>query len=120
MAKDQKSAATKQEPRGRPGRRTAEDRTQAVLELLSGKASVEQISRRLGVQPKTVEGWRETAVEGLSQSLRQGSAKSRQERSLERELKSLEKAFTRLAIKHEILERELGKRRPSRPERSWK
>ncbi len=38
--------------RSRPGRRSAADRTQAVLELLSGKATVEQLSRRFGVQPR--------------------------------------------------------------------
>lgn len=32
--------------RPRPGRRSAEDRERAVLDLLSGKASVDQIARR--------------------------------------------------------------------------
>jgi hypothetical protein len=31
---------------GRPGRRSVEDRTQAVLELLAGKATVDQLARR--------------------------------------------------------------------------
>jgi transposase-like protein len=39
--------------RGRPGRRTTEERTQAVLELLSGKASVDQLASRFGVQAST-------------------------------------------------------------------
>jgi len=104
------------EPRGRPGRRSADDRTEAVLDLMSGKATVEQISRRLGVQPETVLKWREAALEGIGQSLRQGD-KSPRERELERELKDLKHAFTRLAIKHEIVERELSKR-PTPPGRS--
>ena len=47
-----------EESRSRPGRRSAEDREKAVLELMSGKATVDQVARRLGVQPSTVEKWR--------------------------------------------------------------
>jgi transposase-like protein len=103
--------------RGRPGRRSAEERTEAVLELLSGKASVDQVARRFGVHAGTVEGWREQAMEGIAEALRQGSGKSSRELQLEKDLGSLEKAFTHLAIKHELVERAL-KDRPSRPGRS--
>ena len=103
--------------RGRPGRRSAEERTEAVLELLSGKATVDQIARRFGVRASTVEGWRDQALEGIGQALRQGTGKSGRELELERDLASLEKAFTHLAIKHELVERAL-KDRPSRPGRS--
>ena len=103
--------------RGRPGRRSAEERTEAVLELLSGKASVDQIARRFGVRAGTVEGWREQAMEGIAEALRQGSGKSSRELQLEKDMGSLEKAFTHLAIKHELVERAL-KDRPSRPGRS--
>ena len=103
--------------RGRPGRRSAEERTEAVLELLSGKASVDQIARRFGVRAGTVEGWREQAMEGIAEALRQGTGKSSRELQLEKDLGSLEKAFTHLAIKHEQVERAL-KDRPSRPGRS--
>jgi transposase-like protein len=103
--------------RGRPGRRSAEDRRQAVLELLSGKATVDQLARRFGVHAATVESWREQAMEGIGEALRQGTGKSARELELERDLASLEKAFTHLAIKHELVERAL-KDRPSRPGRS--
>ena len=103
--------------RGRPGRRSAEERKEAVLELLSGKASVDQIAQRFGVRVGTVEGWREQAMEGIAEALRQGSGKSSRELQLEKDLGSLEKAFTHLAIKHELVERAL-KDRPSRPGRS--
>ncbi len=103
--------------RGRPGRRSAEERKEAVLELLRGKASVDQIARRFGVRAGTVEGWREQAMEGIAEALRQGSGKSSRELQLEKDLGSLEKAFTHLAIKHELVERAL-KDRPSRPGRS--
>jgi transposase-like protein len=110
-------AGAESEPRGRPGRRTSEDRTTAVLDLLSGKATVEQISRRLGVNADTVLRWREAAVAGMAESLKQTDGKSPRERELERDLDELKHAFTRLAIKHEILDRELSKR-PTPPGRS--
>ena len=103
--------------RGRPGRRTAEERTQAVLDLFAGKASVDQIARRFGVRAATVEGWRDQALEGIGETMRRGSGKSTRELELERNLASLEKAFTNLAIKHELVDRAL-KQRPSQPGRS--
>ena len=103
--------------RGRPGRRSTAERTEAVLELLSGKATLDQLARRFGVRAATVEGWREQALEGIAESLRQGTGKSGRELELERDLTNLEKAFTHLAIKHELVERAL-KDRPSRPGRS--
>jgi transposase-like protein len=103
--------------RGRPGRRSAAERTEAVLELLSGKSSVDQLARRFGVRATTVESWRDQALEGIGESMRQGTGKSSRELELERDLASLEKAFTHLAIKHELVERAI-KDRPSRPGRS--
>ena len=103
--------------RGRPGRRTTEDRTEAVLALLSGKASVDQLAARYGVQPATVEGWRDLALQSFATALRQGTAKPAEQLQLERELADLRDAFTDLAIRHELRERAL-KDRPSKPERS--
>lgn len=103
--------------RGRPGRRTTEERTQAVCELLAGKASVDQLARRFGVYPATIERWREVALESVTAAMRQGTAKSPHELELERQLKSLERAFTDLAIRHELVQRAL-KERPSPPGRS--
>lgn len=101
--------------RGRPGRRSTEERTQAVLELLSGKSSVDQIAFRFGVQPSTVQKWRELALEAVEASFRQGSAKTAQELELEKKLRGLEKAFTDLAIRHELVQKAMAMRRPSRP-----
>ena len=103
--------------RGRPGRRSAQECTQAVVELLSGKASVDQVARRFGVQPATVEKWRQIAVESIASGLRQGTAKSAHELELEKQLHSLERAFTDLAIRHELVQRAL-KDRPTLPGRS--
>jgi len=103
--------------RGRPGRRTTEERSRAVLDLLSGKATVDQLARRFGVQAATIEKWRELALESIAAGLRQGTAKSASEQEIEKQLKSLERAFTDLAIRHELVQRAL-KDRPSRPGRS--
>jgi transposase-like protein len=103
--------------RGRPGRRTTDERTTAVLELLAGKASVDQLAFRFGVQASTIERWRELALEGIAATLRQGTAKSASEAELEKELKGLKEAFTDLAIRHELVQRAL-KNRPSGPGRS--
>jgi transposase-like protein len=81
-----------------------------VLDLLAGKASVDQLARRFGVQPATIEKWREVALEGIAQSMRQGSGKSARELELEKQLKVLERAFTDVAIKKELLERALSQR----------
>jgi transposase-like protein len=98
------------ERRGRPGRRSAEDRASAVLELLSGKAGIDQLARRFGVHPSTVERWRQDALEGMTVALRQGTGKTPRELDLEKRLKQLERAFTDVAIKKELLERFLADR----------
>lgn len=113
---EQSGAEAPASKRGRPGRRRVEDRVAAVLELLAGKASVDQVAWRLGVQAATVERWRDVALEGLATSLRQGSGKTTNELALERELRDTKSAFTRVAMQKELLERALSKR-PSGPTR---
>ncbi len=103
--------------RGRPGRRTAAERKQAVLQLLSGKATVDQLARRFGVKPETVEGWREMALDAVEGAFRQGTTQSPREAELERERATLEKVVTRLTMKNELMERAL-KEFPTRPGRS--
>lgn len=105
------------ERRGRPGRRTAEERTQAVLELLGGKATLGGLARRFGVRETTIEKWKAEALTSIQKAMRQGDGRSSRERELEKELKALREAFTDLAIRHELRERAL-KDRPTRPGRS--
>jgi len=107
-------------PRGRPGRRGAEEKTQAVLELLSGKTTIDFLARRFGVREQTVEQWRQDALESVAAAMRQGNSKSSSERALEKELLGLKKAFTDLAIRHELVKQALEARPPSRPGRSAK
>ena len=103
------------EGRGRPGRRSVEDRRRAVLELVAGKATIDQIARRLGVLPATVEGWREDALAGIDQALRRGSGKSAPEQSLERKVRDLERVVTTLSIQKCLLENALDTERGKRP-----
>ena len=108
--------------RERPGRRTVEERQQAVLALFAGKASVDQVARRLGVLPATVDGWRQDALAGVSEALRRGSGKSERERALEREVAKLRHVVTEAAIEKELLKQALEgerQRRPTPPGRSW-
>lgn len=107
--------------RARPGRRTVEERQRAVLEVMAGKATVDQIARRLGVHASTVEGWRQDALVGVEQALRRGSGKSAAELELERKHRDLEKVVTTLSIQKCLLEQALEierKERPTKPARS--
>lgn len=112
-------AARATEHRGRPGRRSVAERKQAVLELLAGKATVDQVARRFGVRAETVEGWRELALEGIEGAFRQGRSRSTRERELEQERRTLEKVVTRLTMQNELLQRAL-KEFPRRPGESFR
>lgn len=108
--------------RGRPGRRTAVERQEAVLALLSGRSSVDQVARQYGVLPETVLGWRDTALEGISAALVQGDGRTERERALEKELRELKEAFGRVSIERALaikaVEEWKEQTRPSRPARS--
>lgn len=109
------SASIEADVRARPGRRTVEERQQAVLELFAGKATVDQIARRLGVHASTVEGWRQDALGGVEQALRRGSGKTAAELELERKHRDLEKVVTTLSIQKCLLEQALDIERAKRP-----
>lgn len=110
--------------RGRPGRRSAAERTQAVLELLSGKASADQLARRYGVLPATVTGWRDNAVSGIEAALRQGEGGSPRERELEGRVAELEEALKDVSVKYALAQRGVEQwkatGRPTRRRRSAK
>lgn len=128
MKKDEKIAAKTETPpkeaapenvRGRPGRRSAEDRRRAVLELLGGKATVDQVAMRFGVLPQTVEGWREDALAGIDAALKQGAGKSARELELEAEVEVLRETALNATMQVTLLQKAMGiKPRPSRPARS--
>jgi transposase-like protein len=101
--------------RGVPGRRSAEDKAEAVKALLMGRASVDQLAKRFAVQPSTVEKWREEALAAIDAAFRHGP--SPEERALQKEHRALQRAFTDLAIRTELMERYV-KSHPLRPRRS--
>jgi transposase-like protein len=113
--KNQENETTESPGRVRPGRRTVEERQQAVLDLFAGKATVDQIAKRLGVQTSTVESWRQDALDGMSEALRRGSGKTARELELERELKAMREVVTETAIKNALLSRALEAERQGRP-----
>lgn len=108
--------------RGRPGRRTAKNKAEAVLRLLTGKASVDQIARELGVRVVTVESWRETALEGIQATLAAGEGKSERERALEKQVRELQDTLQRATIERAValkaIEEWKRSSRPTRPGRS--
>lgn len=115
--KRRESALVDGAQRGRPGRRSVAERQQAVLALMAGKATVDQLALRYGVKPATIEGWRQQALSGVEQALRQGGRTPR-ERELEKENKLLRSALTRTTMQKELLENALeqsgGPRPPTR------
>lgn len=105
--------------RGRPGRRTVEERRRAVLELLGGKATVDQVAMRFGVLPQTVEGWRNDALAGIDAAMKQGTGKSARELDLEAEVEVLRETALNATMQVTLLQKAMGiKPRPSRPARS--
>jgi transposase-like protein len=105
--------AQRKEPPG------VEERTEGVLLLLAGRSSVEQLALRFGVHAETVECWRSQALQGIETALCTGPVHFARERMLARAREALEKAVLRLAIQHELAQRELcerpaaaGRRRP--------
>lgn len=104
--------------RGRPGRRSVEEKRTAVLALLAGKATVDQLARKYGVTADTIEKWREVAMAGVEASLRSGGVSPR-ERELTREVDELRSVVTSLSIDRELLKREVTKHKgPTKPGKS--
>ena len=108
--------------RGRPGRRSGKERTEAVLALLAGKKSVDALAKQFGVSIATIESWRATALEGIEASMRRGEGPSARERMLEREVDSLKEALTDTSIQLALIKQAIKNRengaRPFQPPKS--
>lgn len=91
--------------RGRPGRRTVAERTKAVVEVLSGKASVDQVAATYGVLPATVCSWRDEALLGIEEAMRRGEGASPRERELEQKVEQLEDALRDVSLKYALAAR---------------
>ena len=106
--------------RKHPGKRSLEEKKRAVLDLLAGKATVEQLAQRLCVLPETVEGWRDEALAGMDEALRQKPAMTAEEKAMEKENNQLKRVVTKLVMKSELLENALETERAARPTRPGK
>lgn len=116
---EEKQDAPPENVRGRPGRRSAEERRKAVLELLGGKATTDQVAMRFGVLPQTVEGWREDALAGIDAAMKKGTGKTARELELEAEVAVLRETALNATMQVTLLQKAMGiKPRPSRPARS--
>ena len=108
--------------RGRPGRRSTSERREAVMSILAGKASVDQVAKQYGVHVATVQGWRDAAVMAVEQAMTLGTGSSPRERELEREVDQLRSALAQATLERAIAMQgvEEWKRasRPSQPARS--
>lgn len=110
-----------QPSRGRPGRRSASERLEAVKLLLAGKASVEQLSQKHAVTQETIEGWRAQGMEALEAALRPGGGSNGRDKELEQKVAHLGAALTRAVMEKELLQQALDierNKRPTGPRRS--
>lgn len=107
--------------RGRPGRRSAAERREAVMAVIAGKSSIDQVAKQYGVLPSTVEGWRDAAVLAIEQAMAMGNSTPK-ERELEAKVEELEVALKRISIQHALamngVEEWKKTARPTRPARS--
>ena len=105
--------------RGRPGRRTLAERHDAVLQVLMGKASVDQVAARMGVHPATIEQWRDQALAGMSEALLRGDTAT--PRELERKVDQLTESLKDISVRYALAQQAVDKLvlpGPTRPARS--
>jgi transposase-like protein len=91
--------------RGCPGRHNFQDHHSAVVGKLQGKATVDQVARRLGVRAETVFGGRDAALAGMEPVLLRGDGPTTRERDLEMENNTLRDALTSGGMRVELLQR---------------
>lgn len=110
-SKDKQGAPT----RGRPGRRSAAERSEAVRALLSGKASIEQLAQKYAVSQETIETWRSQGLEAMESAFQTSSTRSGKEKELEQQLAQMRAALTRTVMEKELLQQALDIERDKRP-----
>lgn len=100
--------------RGRPGRRSAAERLEAVRALLAGRASIEQLSQKYAVSQETIESWRAQGLDALETAF-QGAVRSTKEKELEQQLSQMRAVLTRAVMEKELLQQALEIERDKRP-----
>lgn len=111
MSKEQ---SKKQGPLGPKERWSARRKRDVVLRLLRGEP-VDALSRELGVEIYRLEQWREKALLGIDEALRDRTGDP-----LLSELDCAKRHIGELSMEVELLRRERDLRRPLPGKRSWK
>jgi len=93
---------------------SARRKREVVLRLLRGEP-VDTLSRELGVEIYRLEQWREKALLGIDEALRDRTGDA-----LEVELDAAKRHIGELSMENELLRRERDLRRPLPGKRSWK
>ena len=115
MSKDSsQEGVSKQGPLGPNERWSVRRKREVVLRLLRGEP-LDALSRELGVEIYRLEQWREKAVLGIDEALR-----DRMGDPLQTELDAAKRHIGELSMENELLRRERDLRRPLPGRRSWK
>jgi transposase len=112
--KPSKEPMTDQKALGPNERWSARRKREVVLRLLRGEP-LDALSRELGVEIYRLEQWREKAIMGIDEAL-----KDRTGDPLEVELDAAKRHIGELSMENELLRRERDLRRPLLVKRSWK
>lgn len=111
MSKEQ---SKKQGPLGPKERWSARRKREVVLRLLRGEPA-EALSRELGVEIYRLEQWREKALLGIDDAMRDRTGDP-----LQTELDAAKRHIGELSMENELLRRERDLHRPLPGKRSWK
>jgi hypothetical protein len=109
-----KETVSKQGSLGPKERWSARRKRDVVLRLVRGEP-VDALSRELGVEMYRLEQWREKALLGIDEAL-----KDRTGDPLQTELDAAKHHIGELSMENELLRRERDLRRPFPGRRSWK
>jgi transposase len=111
MSKEQNK---KQGPLGPKERWSSRRKREVVLRLLRGEP-LDALSRELGVEIYRLEQWREKALQGIDEAMRDRTGDP-----LQTELDTAKRHIGELSMENELLRRERDLRRPLPGKRSWK
>lgn len=115
MSKQQpKGTESKQGPLGPNERWSVRRKREVALRLLRGEP-VDTLSRELGVEIYRLEQWRDQAVLGIDEALRDRTGDP-----LQTALDAAKRHIGELSMENELLRRERDLRRPLAGRRSWK
>ncbi len=109
-----KESVSRQGPLGPNERRSVRRKREVVLRLLRGEP-LDALSRELGVEVYRLEQWRDRAVLGMDEGLRDRTGDP-----LQTELDAAKRYIGELSMENELLRRERDLRRPLPGRRSWK